>query len=66
MPLIAQRPDVLSADTAVLRSRRNGMTIRTTRHRFPLSIGPLSVLLVLWHLDVNHFMTTEYFGRIDP
>ena len=43
MPLIAQRPDVLSADTAVLRSRRNGMTVRTTRHRFPLSIGPLSV-----------------------
>jgi hypothetical protein len=43
MPLVAQRPDVLSADTAVLRSRRNGMTVRTTRHRFPLSIDPLSV-----------------------
>src|ERR1019366_7779606 len=23
-------------------------------------------LLVLWHLDANHFMITEYFGRIDP
>jgi hypothetical protein len=64
MPLIAQRTDVLSADTAVLHSRSNGMAVCTTRHRFPLSIGPLSVCLVLLHFDVHHFMITEYFGRI--
>ena len=34
---------VFAATAAVLCSRGNGMTVSTTRHRSPLSIGPLSI-----------------------